>query len=149
MRGQACNSGQAILPKFGLQGVLTCFEASSTQYYDLGLWLRAALLTYRRAHLSGLYSLQGKDRMIAEVLKYFEGIGLLDAYMVKVDRSDSYKLCVGDAFQYDLEGIHCRETTVGHWTTLDGSKSGFADNENRDFDAIDERIMQVSTSHVW
>ena len=147
MRGQACNSGQAILPKFGLQGVLTCFEASSTQYYDLGLWLRAALLTYRRAHLSGLYSLQGKDRMIAEVLKHFEGIGLLDVFMVNVDRCDSYKLCIGEAFQHDLEPIY-RETTVDHWMTLDGSKSGFADDEVGNFDAIDERIVQVSTSHV-
>ncbi len=85
--------------------------------------------------------------MIAEVLKHFEGIGLLDVFMVNVDRCDSYKLCIGEAFQHDLEPIY-RETTVDHWMTLDGSKSGFADDEVGNFDAIDERIVQVSTSHV-
>ena len=49
--------------------------------------------------------------MIAEVLKHFEGIGLLDVFMVNVDRCDSYKLCIGEAFQHDLEPIY-RETTV-------------------------------------
>ncbi|KAL0056332.1 hypothetical protein WJX82_010123 [Trebouxia sp. C0006] len=62
--------------------------------------------------------------------------------MVNVDRCDSYKLCIGEAFQHDLEPIY-RETTVDHWMTLDGSKSGFADDEVGNFDAIDERIVQV------
>ncbi len=85
--------------------------------------------------------------MIAEVLNHFEGIGLLDVFTVKVDRCDSYNLCIGDAFQYDLERIYC-ETTVDHCMTLDGSKCGFAGKEARSFDAIDKQIMQVSTSHV-
>jgi len=103
---------------------------------------------YRDAHLSGLNSLQGKDRVIAEVLKHFQVIGLLDAYTVKVGRCDTYTSCVWNGFQYYLDSIDHRETRIGHWTSLDGSKPGFSEIQSEDFDAIDDQIMQVSTSHV-
>ncbi len=148
VRGHACISSNATLPTFRLQGVLTCCEATSNKCYDLGFWLRAALLMYRDAHLSGLNSLQGKDRVIAEALKHFQGIGLLDAYMVKVGRCDSYTSCVWDGSQYYLDGVDNRETRIGHWMSLDGSKPGFSEIQSEDFDAIDDQIMQVSTSHV-
>jgi len=103
---------------------------------------------HREAHLSGLTSLQGKDRVIAEALKHMQGIGLLDAYTVKVGICDSYVSCPWDGFQCDLDGIDNRETRIGHWMSLDGSKPGFSEIQSEDFDAIDEQIMQVSTSHV-
>ena len=102
---------------------------------------------YREAHLSGLNSLQGKDRVIADVIKHFQGIGLLDAYTVKVGRCDSYTSFLWDGSQFHLDSIDCRETRIGHWTSLDGCKPGFSEIQSEDFE-IDEQIMQVSTSHV-
>ena len=106
---------------------------------------------YRDAHLSGLNSLQGKDRVIAEALKHVQGIGLLDAYMVKGGRCDTYLSSLWDDSnsQYYLDGVDCRETRIGHWTSLDGSKPGFSEIENEDFDAPDEQIMQVITVHAY
>ena len=103
---------------------------------------------HREALSSGLTSLQGKDRVIAEALKHLQGIGLLDAYTVKVGICDSYVSCPWDGFQCDLDGIDNRETRIGHWMSLDGSKPGFSEFQSEEFDAIDEQIMQVSTSHV-
>ncbi|KAL0031805.1 hypothetical protein WJX79_008400 [Trebouxia sp. C0005] len=64
--------------------------------------------------------------------------------MVKVGRCDTYLSCLWDDSnsQYYLDGVDCRETRIGHWTSLDGSKPGFSEIENEDFDAPDEQIMQ-------
>ena len=105
----------------------------------------------RDAHLTGLNSLQGKDRVIAEALKHLQGIGRLDAYTVKVGLCDSCMSCVWEDSQCYLDGIDNRNTRIGYWMSLDGSKPGFSEIQNDEFDAtgaLNERIMQVSTSHV-
>ncbi|KAL0026543.1 hypothetical protein WJX77_006019 [Trebouxia sp. C0004] len=111
-----------------LQTTAECWdtEAPPAEY-----WLECP----KDAHLSGLDCSK-------RALKISQGIGLLDAYMVKVGRHDSYTSCVWDGPQYYLDSIDCRDTRIGHWMSLDGSKPGFSEFQSEDFDAIDEQIMQ-------
>ena len=102
-------------------------------------WLRANLRFCRKADLSGLNSLQGRDSAILELLKHMEGVGLLDAYLVIVDHYE-YASRSRSAYNYGLANVDS-ETAIGHWMRLDGSNPGFADINKT---MTDENVMQVS-----
>lgn len=51
---------------------------------------------YRTTGSQGLNSLQGRDNTVLELLKHMEGMGLLEVYLVNVERYETWGGCLGD-----------------------------------------------------
>ena len=55
----------------------------------------------------GLSSLQGRDKTVSELLQHMEGMGLLDAYLIDVERCENRGGCLGDADLADFDHCEC------------------------------------------